>query len=58
MYVDIKSQILMFKGKARFTILYNPKKLMVNVCLMKIIKKHCHKNKYFVCFYNLGKENF
>ena len=31
------------KGNEQFLFLCNPQKSTVNVCLMKIIKKHCHK---------------
>ena len=33
------------KGNAQFLFLCNPKKSSVNVCFMKIIKKHCHKKR-------------
>ena len=31
------------KGNAQFIFLCNPQKSSVNVCLMNLIKKHCHK---------------
>ena len=49
MYVDITPSILMFKGNAQFAFLRNPQKSLVNVCLMKIIKKHCHIKQVIVC---------
>ena len=33
------------KGNAQFLFLCNPQKSSVNVCFMKIIKKHCHKKR-------------
>ena len=37
------------KEKTQFLFLCNPQKSLVNFCLMKIIKKHCHK-KVITCF--------
>ena len=45
------------KRNAQFLFLCNLQKLSVNVCLIKIIKKHRHKNSNCVFLY-LGKENF
>ena len=47
----------MLKGNAQLIFLCNPQKSSVNVFLMNLIKKHCHK-KVIACFNNLGAENF
>ena len=49
--------LFLIKGKAQFIFLCNPQKLLVNVCLMKILKSTVTK-KVIECFYNLGEENF
>ena len=45
------------KGNMLFLILCNPKKSLVNVCLMKILKSTVTK-KVIACFYSLGEESF
>ena len=45
------------KGNVQFMFLCNPQKSLVNVCLMKILKRTVPK-KVIVSFYNLGEENF
>ena len=44
------------KGNAQFIFLCNPRKSLVNACLMKILKNIVKKSKVTVCFYNLGEE--
>ena len=48
----------MAKGNAQFIFLCNPQKPTFNVCLMKIIKKHCHKKKQLYIFITLIKKTF
>ena len=45
--ISIKKEL---KGNAQFLFLCSPQKSSVNVCLMKIIKKHYHKksNRVFL----------
>ena len=50
----INSNII--KGNAQFIFLCNPRKSLVNACLMKILKNIVKKSKVTVCFYNLGEE--
>ena len=54
--VKIRQNIwkLKLKGKAQFIFLCNPQNSSVNVCLIKKIKKHCHK-KVIVCLNNFWK---
>ena len=46
-----------FYGNAQFIFLCNLQKSSINVCLIKLLKKHCHE-KVTVCVYNLGEQNF
>ena len=50
--------LLFLKGNAQFIFLCKPQKSSVKVCLLKILKQHCHKKSICVFFYNLGEENF
>ena len=45
------------KGNAQLIFLCNPQKSLVNVCLMKMLKRTVTK-KVIVCFDNLDEENF
>ena len=45
-----------FKGNAQLIFLCNPQKSSLHDYLIKILKKHYHKN-VTVCFYNLGEES-
>ena len=43
--VKFQFAIIWFKGNAQFLFLCNLQKSLIIVCLMKIIKKHCHKKQ-------------
>ena len=50
--------VIYLKRNAQFLFLCNPQKSSVNVYLMKIIKKHCTKKKWFCVFITLVKKIF
>ena len=52
MDIDFVKKVLkkvVVKGNAQFIFLYNPQKSLVNVCLIKILKRSVTK-KVIVCF--------
>ena len=53
----IFKSVCLLLGNAQLIFLCNPSKLSGNVCLIKKLKSTVTK-KVFVCFYNLGEENF
>ena len=40
----LKKTVAYIKGNAQFIFLCNPQKSSFNICLIKLLKKHCHKN--------------
>ena len=41
-------EVFIFKGNGQFIFLCNPQKSLVNVCLIKLLKKHYHQKSNYV----------